>query len=54
MLVVGRTAGGYRLRAAMIDSMLVATDRSETAGKAVAEAAGIAAAAGAHGSETRA
>jgi nucleotide-binding universal stress UspA family protein len=48
MLVVGRTAGGYRLRAAMIDSMLVATDGSETAGKAVSEAADIAAAAGAH------
>ena len=47
MLVAGRTAGGYRLRAAMIKSMLVATDGSETAGKAVSEAAEIAAAAGA-------
>src|ERR671924_634673 len=47
MLVAVRTADGYRLRAAMIKSMLVATDGSETAGKAVSEAAEIAAAAGA-------
>jgi hypothetical protein len=33
MLVAGRTTGGYRLAAAMIDSILVATDRSETGGK---------------------
>jgi nucleotide-binding universal stress UspA family protein len=47
MLVAGRTAGGYRLAAAMINSMLVATDGSETASRAVSEAADLAAAAGA-------
>ena len=48
MLVASRTAGGYGSRGPrMIDSMLVATDGSETAAKAVSEAADLAAGTGA-------
>jgi nucleotide-binding universal stress UspA family protein len=48
MLVASRTAGGYGSRGPrMIDSMLVATDGSETAAKAVSEAADLAVGTGA-------
>ena len=48
MLVASRTAGGYGSRGPpMIDSMLVATDGSDTAAKAVSEAADLAAGIGA-------